>query len=611
MSSELAEFMYEAVTRGDAENVKALLRKGVRVNTLVQSGYTLLGQAVRIGNLEVLKTLLHAEDFFPPDDSDYATGAEEPCALDDKLDAFLRPNDAAWNRSDDKEGTPQKPGPLHDTKVASQRHNPLPCIYLPRDPSSQHRDYPLHMGLGLFQSLRRLAPLRRKTDVNLPDFFDRMPIHYAAMQGKPEVLDLLIKAGCKINVSDSENVTPLQLAVTGGHEQVTHMLLEAGSRVNSRNSDRSSTLHIAASRGYASIAERLLQHGAEVDTVDSKGHTPLYLAIVERHHEVVKVLINYHANVNMEGLFGQTPLWEAVTRKRDVAMAKLLLDAGAKVLQAKKLLHDAVFMGMSELVQLLVQRGFSVNSRDDIGNSPLHIAILRKNPSMLRELVQFGGDVNTSNGLTGATLLHQAVTFLDESNFDMFRSVLEILLNAGCRMNTESGTAGDTPLFRAIVSNKLLFAEELIREGCDVNRGNVYTCDIDNLGMAKRLRELRLVKMIVFAGYHLNRFVVPVSEGNYVDSGAEAYAIRCWLSTVKTNPMGLSELCRIAIRRRLGENLVSKVSKLVLPASMKDFLLLNDVCSEVSEYSLHSEFPSHSGRRSWPSWFWPTAPSWP
>lgn len=593
MSSELAEFMYEAVSRGDAENVKALLQKGVRVNTLVQSGYTLLGQAVRIGNLEVLKALLHAEDFYPPDDRDYAADAEEPYALDDTLDAFLRPNDAAWNRSDDKEGTPRKPGPLHDTKVASQQHNPLPCIYLPRDPSSQHRDYPLHMGLGLFQSLRRLAPLRRKTDVNLPDFFDRMPIHYAAQKGKPEVLDLLIKARCVINVSDSENVTPLQLAVTGGHEQVTRMLLEAGSRVNSTNSDRSSTLHIAARRGFASITERLLQYGAEVDAVDSKGHTPLYLAIRERHYEVVKVLINYRANVNIEGYLGQTPLWEAVTMNRDVAMAKLLLDGGAKVLQGKSLLHDAVLMGLPELVQLLVERGFSVNSRDDIGNSPLHIAIQRKNPSILRELVQFGGDVNNSNSLTGTTLLHQAVTFLDESNMDMFRSVLEILLKAGCRMNTESSTAGDTPLFRAIVNNKLLFAEELIREGCDVNRGNVYTCDIDNLGLAKRLRELRLVKMIVYAGYHLDRFAMPVSGGNYVHSGAEANAIRCWLCTVKTNPMGLSELCRIAVRQWLGENLVSKVSKLVLPASMKDFLLLNDVCSELSEQSFRSEFPIH------------------
>ncbi|CAN7943837.1 unnamed protein product, partial [Ixodes hexagonus] len=64
MTSELGEFMYEAVTRGDVESVKALLQEGVRVNTLGQSGYTLLGQAVKVGNLEVLKVLLRAEDFF-------------------------------------------------------------------------------------------------------------------------------------------------------------------------------------------------------------------------------------------------------------------------------------------------------------------------------------------------------------------------------------------------------------------------------------------------------------------------------------------------------------------------------------------------------------------
>lgn len=573
MSSELGDFMYEAVTRSDVENVKALLREGIRVNTLVQSGYTLLGQAVQIGNLEVLKVLLRAEDFFPADDSEYSTGPEDPYSLDDTLDAFLRPNDAAWNRSDDEDVSPRKTG-LQD--------DPLPCIYLPRDASSHHRDNPHQRGLGLFQSLWRLAPLRRKTDVNLPDFYDRMPIHYAAQQGRPEVLDLLIKAGCRINVSDSDNVTPLQLAVTGGHEEVTHMLLKAGSRVNSKNSDRSSTLHIAASQGHASIVERLLQYGAAVDTLDSLGRTPLLIAVIGGHHDVAKVLINYQANVNMEGLYGRSPLWVAVA-KVDVVMAQLLLDAGAKVLQGKRFLHDAVSSAVPELLQLLLRRGVSVNTRDVHGNSPLHLAIRKKSPSMLRELVQFGGDVNITNSLTGLSLLHEAVTDLDESNFDIFRSILDILLSAGCRMNAESGTTGDTPLFRSIIANKLLFAEELIREGCDVNCGNVYTCAIDNLWLAKRLRELRLVKMIVYAGYDLNRFAVPDAEVNHNVLGAQETAIRHWLRTVKTNPLRLSELCRITIRRRLGQSLVSKVSRLVLPASMKDFLLLDDVRCELAE----------------------------
>lgn len=83
---------------------------------------------------------------------------------------------------------------LHDLRPPSSYQPPAKCIYLPHNTSS-HRDYSHQMGLGLFQSLRRLEPLRRKTDVNLPDFYDRMPIHYAAENGKPEVLDLLIKAG--------------------------------------------------------------------------------------------------------------------------------------------------------------------------------------------------------------------------------------------------------------------------------------------------------------------------------------------------------------------------------------------------------------------------------
>ncbi|KAG0415362.1 hypothetical protein HPB47_007474 [Ixodes persulcatus] len=436
MSSELGDFMYEAVTRSDVENVKALLREGIRVNTLVQSGYTLLGQAVQIGNLEVLKVLLRAEDFFPADDSEYSAGPEDPYSLDDTLDAFLRPNDAAWNRSDDEDVSPRKTG-LQD--------DPLPCIYLPRDASSHHRDNPHQRGLGLFQSLWRLAPLRRKTDVNLPDFYDRMPIHYAAQQGRPEVLDLLIKAA------------------TGPRRSTLRRV---------RATPRSWSVCFNTERRWTRWTPL--------------GRTPLLIAVIGGHHDVAKVLINYQANVNMEGLYGRSPLWVAVA-KVDVVMAQLLLDAGAKVLQGKRFLHDAVSSAVPELLQLLLRRGVSVNTRDVHGNSPLHLAIRKKSPSMLRELVQFGGDVNITNSLTGLSLLHEAVTDLDESNFDIFRSILDILLSSGCRMNAESGTTGDTPLFRSIIANKLLFAEELIREGCDVNCGNVYTCAIDNLWLAKRL----------------------------------------------------------------------------------------------------------------------------
>lgn len=64
---------------------------------MVQSGFTLLGQAVQVGNVEVIKVLLNAENFFPPDENDCPTDGMDTCSLDDTLNAFLHPNEATWN----------------------------------------------------------------------------------------------------------------------------------------------------------------------------------------------------------------------------------------------------------------------------------------------------------------------------------------------------------------------------------------------------------------------------------------------------------------------------------------------------------------------------------
>ncbi|XP_064454879.1 serine/threonine-protein phosphatase 6 regulatory ankyrin repeat subunit B-like [Ornithodoros turicata] len=554
MTSELGEFMYEAVNRSDVENIKALLQKGVRVNTLVQSGFTLLGQAVKIGNIEVLRLLLSAEELSPPDDAQYAVTSEQKYALEETLDAFLRPNDT-------QQGTSCQPPRASDS-----------CIFLPRDDVSHNQ-----MGLGLFQSLRRLAPHCRKTDVNLPDFYDRMPVHYAADLGRTDILDLLLKAGCRVNVSDSDNVTPLHLAVTRGHEEVAVMLLKAGSRVNSKNSDKSSTLHIAASRGYTGIVKKLLQHGAMVDVPDASERTPLLVAVSRGHAEVVKVLLDYHANANIEEIHGYTPLSEAVWR-RDVALVRLLLDAGAKVPHGQHLLHYAVAHGVTSLASLLLERGASVNVRDALGNTPMHLAIRNKHPEMLQEFFRSGGDVNITNGLSGLSLLHEVVLELQEENLSMFRTILNVLLSYGCEMNCESFTKGDTPLFRALLTNKVLFAEELIREGSDVNSGNVYSCDIDNMWLAKRSKNLSLVQMIFYAGYDMQRTPLSCTVPERLAGSLQSDNIERWLAFVKRNPMSLCSFCRIVLRRHLKQNLSAKISFLDVPVRVRDFLLLKDIC---------------------------------
>lgn len=421
----------------------------------------------------------------------------------------------------------------------------------------------------------RLVEQRRKCDVNLLDYYERTPLHYAAELGKTDVLELLLKSGCRVNSADSENITPLHLAAARGYTDVINKLLQAGSQVNRKTSDRASALHIAASRGFSNVVEVLIQHGAKVNVLDTSDRTPLLLAVNRANHDVVQVLIKYGAKVNIEEIHGYTPLAEAVWQK-DQSLVRMLLEAGAKVTKSHYLLHYCVMYRSYGLVELLLSYGCLVNLRDDNGDTPLHIAARTGEIKIIDILLRHGANVNFPNSVTGTCPLHEAVEATRDCDHHIFTQALEKLLHYSCDLNHESYLPGDFPFYRAMVLGKFNIATTLIRYGCDVNKGYVLECNNDSLCLARRKNNMHLAKLLVYSGFDMARTswleILPSEIGHTYP----VTSLKGWLIYIKTNPMNLSDLCRIIIRKKLGQNVREKILQLFLPPRLKRYLLLED-----------------------------------
>ncbi|XP_046402376.1 ankyrin repeat and KH domain-containing protein mask-like [Ischnura elegans] len=430
------------------------------------------------------------------------------------------------------------------------------------------------------------------------DVYGRSAVHYAAEQGHIGALKMLLSAGCRVDVGDTDNVTPLHLAAARDHPEAVALLLSCGAKVNRRTAgDRTSALHLAASRGLRDVVAALLAGGANVDAPDASDRTPLMLAAARGHCETVDQLIREGARINTEEIHGYTPLCEAVW-KGSVGVVRSLLGAGARITQSHHLLHHSVLGRQgAEAASLLLQAGCVANLRDDSGDTPLLLAARTGQVDVARVLIRNGASVNYPNGLTGSSPLHEAVESSQTALFSSFLSMFSVLRGDGApfsslsykntvaRLDTETVTTGDTPLSRALLLKRHQIAALLIRHGCDVNHGGIYSSwgapGGDHLSIAKARGLVNLVRLLVKAGFDLSKaswlpdYKALQSTSNQEVSDVDAITI--WLLEAKHNPMPLVDLCRLIIRKRLGDKVAYAVSSSGLPKPLKMFLMLEDI----------------------------------
>lgn len=137
------------------------------------------------------------------------------------------------------------------------------------------------------------------------------------------------------------------------------------------------------------------------------GLGPLHEAVFDGRTDIAEFLVAHGADVNAQGVFGDAPLHDV----RDVPLASLLLSMGARTdLMSNSLgtpLHAAVMHREPALVQLLVEHGADVDARDVNESTPLHHAAGLGDLASARALLDHGASIDAVNG-PGFTPLHWA-----------------------------------------------------------------------------------------------------------------------------------------------------------------------------------------------------------
>ncbi len=119
-------------------------------------------------------------------------------------------------------------------------------------------------------------------------------------------------------------------------------------------------------------------------------------------------------------------------------------------------IHDAAKVGNIELINQHLETGVDVNSKDEIGFTPLHYIASGSQLEIAKLLIDKGANVNAKD-LDGGTPLH-AATPSNQST-----EIVQLLVQKGANVNAKNNN-GETPLDKLGSSNWSTSTEDILRK---------------------------------------------------------------------------------------------------------------------------------------------------
>lgn len=170
-----------------------------------------------------------------------------------------------------------------------------------------------------------------KANVNSLGRMKETPFTLAVRDCSIEVVKTLLTHGEGIDLeicAGGQNLTSLFRAVINNCPELVEVLCKAGAKVNVYNNEGDTPLTKAAYEGYTEVVKALLTYGRGIDLeMRDRGYhkaTPLYLAALKNRAETVAVLCSAGANLTAEGgPFHKTPINVASTQGNEDAVRVL------------------------------------------------------------------------------------------------------------------------------------------------------------------------------------------------------------------------------------------------------------------------------------------------
>ncbi|XP_055954807.1 fibronectin type 3 and ankyrin repeat domains 1 protein-like [Patella vulgata] len=111
--------------------------------------------------------------------------------------------------------------------------------------------------------------------------------------------------------------------------------------------------------------------------------------------------------------------------------------------------------------QLLISKGFDINKLNSSNETPLYLAVCKRNKEMVKSLINSNCDVNIKEGTVSKSILSVAIQIAETT-------IAKMLIKAGCDVNSTDKN-GVTPLMECVTNDNQSITEVLLKAGANVN----------------------------------------------------------------------------------------------------------------------------------------------
>ncbi|XP_031418481.1 ankyrin repeat and SOCS box protein 15-like [Clupea harengus] len=383
------------------------------------------------------------------------------------------------------------------------------------------------------------------------------PLHKAAVQPSPQVLELVLHASYRLNLEErtmdgetalilatqaalvnnvrmmlvqgaspdrtnDKNESPLLLAVRMDLFDVAVTLISRGASVNQHCLKKWTAVHEAAKVGCTDILQLLLAHGGNLSETDQHGVTPMAVAAEYGQTEVLEILIQNGGDVNARAPNGDTVLYDAAGSGNPDCI-DLLLQHGANPniasLSLQLPIHRAAYEGHYLALRIFIP----ITTRKALrlsGQSPVHSAADGGHVQCLELLVRKGFNVNAPLGTHISENygdLRRSALFFAISNGDVTCS--EMLLNAGAKPDLDPLSC----LLVAVRAGRYEIVKLLLAKQADVNCYlTVFSDTVFPTALQYCLRDEIMMRLLLNNGYKADKCFSCHHDSTWGSDGEDA-----------------------------------------------------------------------------------------